>query len=266
VRVSGDEILELGNYTIDSPEDVLKHIPDWKDSVVTDDSAFKRYIEGELCPHFHLWVWTAGPDGERDFGNYCIVIGSAIRGENALGYAHCGRSIDVLGRDCIDLSPVVEHVAGDEQFMFVSRIQFLKPPEKIILWIRTVVRLQRGDLCESVRMNTAQPAPSACVESVNGLINREHDVAIRKLTASETPRKVIESGSCVVNAISGDQTQPSDGKRLPMLDPDVILGMFRIEFDNQFVRLAFQETGDFFVKGLKMFLSTNQFVPTFDQG
>src|SRR6266436_3465723 len=128
VRVGGDEVLEVREYVIDTPKDFLEYVHNRENSIIADDSLFKRYIEGQVCLHLHMGIWAAGRDRQRDCGDYCVVIGSAIRGEISLRDAHRWRSPAVGGRGCLNASPNVEHIIGNEQLMFVARVQFLKPP------------------------------------------------------------------------------------------------------------------------------------------
>jgi len=258
VGVSRDELVEANDYTIDVLDDCLKRVPDWIRLIRRDDSPLKRYIEGKLCIHFHIWVRTPGRDGQCDDGNYCIVIGSAVRGETMIRRAH------PWGRDGFDITPVIEHETEREQLMLISRVQFLKNPEKVTLRIRSVVRLQRGYLCKRSGMEIAPPFATAAYETAGGVKDREARLTVGELTPRESPRDVVQSGPGIVDAIANEQCPTRHGQVSLMANPDIVLSSLRVEINDNFVGVAFEKCVDISVERFKMFLGTAQFMPTFE--
>lgn len=258
IGMGGDQAVESFDYVIDRPKDCLERIPNWEDLIRGDNSPLKRYIEGKLCVHMHLRVGAASRDGELDCGDYCVVVGSAIRGERAV------RRFHPWGKFGFDHAAVVEHVAECEQLVFIARVKVLKHPEKICLRVRSVIRLQHSDLCDRLMMELPQSVKSPRSKADCGLENRPHGVAVSEIGASEPPSDIIKGRASVMDTISYHQRPMSGRQRSLMPDSEKIPGLFSIVLTEKEVGLAFQECGDFFVKAFKMFLSTTQFMPTFD--
>src|SRR5271166_1858516 len=142
IRVLSNEFVEPQEYFFDDLADFENARYNLKIVGVADDSALEQYCRGKLDFHFHIWIVRSG-----NLYKYCVRLNfadSILRNSGGIKAAD-----GVLRRIC-------DGLAHGDEFVFVSRVQFLQEPQRMSLWIRSIVRLKLADFCESVRVNTLQ--------------------------------------------------------------------------------------------------------------
>ena len=246
-EMSANTPFKEGYYIIDCPQDFSKMMSDGIIAGRGDHRPLERYIKAELSVHFHLGIARTG---EKELCDYCIVVGSGIRGENA--FLDTGFS----GGICPNWG---------EQLVFVSRVQLLKKPERIKFLVRSVIRLQCANLCDSVDMEVFQ-SPERFLELGATIANNEERVPILDAATSECPSEIIESAPRIVDTITNQKGPMFFIKRFGTPNLVQVLKLFIIVVTDNGIGLAIEEDRDFVVQQFKVFLSTGQFVPTLDQG
>ncbi len=249
VEVDIEKPLEAPEYALNSIDDLAEAVEDGVCVTGINDSPFKRYAEGNVALHFHLWLWSAARD--TDFGNYCVVLESALTNHGTTG-ATINGDFDRFGVG----------LGRGEQLVFVSGIQFLKLPERRRIRLRSRTWLQNSEFCNGIRMNPLQslaPAPELLATIVDG----EQGLPIGEVAKSQSPSEIVERAASVVDAIPDDQCPARQRHRLSDLQLEQVSGVWTVIFDDHSIGLQIQESTCFHVERLEMFLGATQFLPTF---
>jgi len=265
--MSANTPFKEGYYIIDCPQDFSKMMSDGIIAGRGDHRPLERYIKAELSVHFHLGIRTART-GEKELCDYCIVVGSGIRGENAFLDTNQLRIYRSVRMDrIVNADGFSGGICPNwgEQLVFVSRVQLLKKPERIKFLVRSVIRLQCANLCDSVDMEVFQ-SPERFLELGATIANNEERVPILDAATSECPSEIIESAPRIVDTITNQKGPMFFIKRFGTPNLVQVLKLFIIVVTDNGIGLAIEEDRDFVVQQFKVFLSTGQFVPTLDQG
>jgi hypothetical protein len=257
VGIADEKRLEESDYVIDSSQDLSKAVSDGIILDWIDDSPFKRYVEGKLCIHFHFRICNT--ENLKDLGDYCVLLNSDIQRDN---------DSRVVGNQArmgdADTSYSAHGCGHGEELVLISRIQFLKNPERVKLRIRSIVRLQLNNLGASVRMDTAEPLKPPLFKAIGRQEDGPHNIPIRELATSQAPREVVEGASDVMNGITDDSGPANlrDGLK-NFVQPEQVTTLFSVVFESDKIGLAVQKVLNFGIKRLEMFFSPTKLDPTF---
>jgi hypothetical protein len=131
---------------LDSTDDVFEMR---KNPALADgyDSFLEGYVRQELCVHLHFRLCSA--DGELDFGNYCAVFVCVPVDRDFVA--------NVIGTANMEAPSQRIKECHCEQLVFISRVKFFKEPERVRLWVRSLIWLATNDLDQCLRMDSFKP-------------------------------------------------------------------------------------------------------------
>ena len=243
-----DTALRFDEDAINSFDEFLKRSSN-TDSANLKNSLIENYIEGTMELHFYLF--SKGGDQR---GDYCFRPEFAdVDKRNRQGK----RIVAGDGR------AFMNSLSGGQQLMFVTYVEFLKYPETIQFWIRSLIGLQTVDKCEGVVGKTFQP-PFPRFEGVGSLANDEHCVSVGSVGTRQSPSHVIEGTSEIVDAIADDQSPLCLRQRSLCRELYQVASAFRVIVKGSLVGIAFQESVYPRIKRLQVFFPALKLPPALE--
>lgn len=215
---------------------------------------FEDYVEGRMVIHVHYVLGSA----VSEMGDYCVVLKCQ---KDKVAVEHNGPVFHGLGTDLA----LIENPDGwQKQFVFVGNVEVVKEHEGTFIPASgSVVRLQPLEHCKCFLPDPCLQFFFSSIE--RGRLSQEGEIgfgalldATRGLPQDKRPKQMVESTSCVVEAISNEE-RPLDNRRLAF-DPDAkyVLPGFSIRFlDNGIGFSASSEGLNGRLESAKVFLCPN---------
>lgn len=247
--ISGEELIEVGYYALDSKKDVIQML---EHTQVSAKGLLENYVRHQRCVHFHFDLGR--PHRKLDLGKYCAVFKGAISMKRRDALRTCRGFYGELRAEQVPLNHC-------EQFVFISRVQFFKQPERLLFGVRSLVRLERlnrGRCSFMYAFRMALEPPS-----IWGIQNRKGRIPISRAATSASPSDVVERGARVMYAIPDDQRPARRRHRFDITELKQILGLFVCVSSDSAEGLRIDVGPKFVCKGFQMFGGAPDFVPAF---
>jgi|HubBroStandDraft_6_1064221.scaffolds.fasta_scaffold320191_3 hypothetical protein len=196
----------------------------------------ENYKRGNLKFHFHVRV--------SGFGEYCVMLEGCDH--RIVGDQHLSFTADGLKAQ--------KRFRHGDQLVFVSRVQFLKQPKRMMIRIGSLVRLQIADQCLHFGMHSSH---SIRVKLSGVGANRKLGLGIGRIASGQSPSNIVEGAAGVVDRIAEDQSPVVLRHGFKHLKPRQILRLVRIMFDDDGIRIVSVESPKFRVERVQMFTAVS---------
>lgn len=226
---------------------------DFLQRTTSERSVPERYLDGELAVHVHLGLRAEG--GEGDTYEVCAIYEVAVPGVAGSSERACVP----VGRELDSRLPRIESHDADgrvQALVFVGSDEPVDDPERVIIGVRSVVRLRPLDECDVMRLHSGELASGAPREAGGrrgeGKLVSARPSGLCSGEQHELVHEMVEHGTKAVREVADDGAEARRWLPVDLGPEDVLVGLTVVLADD-FDGFRAEEGCGFGVQQFQMF-------------